>query len=192
MSLTAHLSPTARRTTALLILVLLLTGIGLLAYAPVWYIGRQDQELLRLDGRVANLQDGLAVREQLLAEQRLLERAMRLDTALLEAPTPSLAAAELQTLLVTLVKLDGGEVQSVQTIEPKPLPPFTEIGLKLNIHVALDSLRHLLYAIESSSPILLVQSIVLQSGNVRPESTEPVVVDAAIEVMAYTRPPRAE
>ncbi len=174
-----------RRAVALALLVAALAGVGLLAWLPWRWIEAQDARLAALEQRIAALRERLAEREQLQAERRLLEEALGDETLFVRAPTPALAAAELQGLVSAAVRAGGGELSSVQVLEPTEVPPFTEIGLRLTMRADLDGLVAILHAIESSRPLLLLRALQLSAASV--ESEGPVPLETVVELVALAR-----
>lgn len=171
-----------RRALALLLLGAALSAGGLLAWAPVRWLERQEARLAALEARIDELRERIAEREQLLAESRLLEEALRDETLFVRAATPALAAAELQGLVSAAVRAHGGEVLTSQVLEPVEAPPFREIGLKLTLSAGLEALVGLLRAIESNRPLLLVRSLRVGAGGGEGEG-RPLATE--IELVAF-------
>ena len=80
----------------------------------------------------------------------------------------------------------GGEVTTVQILEPEPAPPFLRIGLRLSMNGDTATMRDFLYAVETRDPALIVSSMTLSS----PESgaadvaADPVL-NASFEIYGY-------
>lgn len=178
-----RLPPALRRAAALALLAGALAGVALLAWAPVRWIAHQEARLAALEARMAELRDRLAEREQLLAERRLLEAALGDETLFVRAATPALAAAELQGLVTAAIRARGGELRTVQVLEPAEAPPFLEVGLRLSLRTGLDGLVGLLHAIETNRPLLLVRSLQLvaeESGAAAERK-----LDTVVELVAF-------
>lgn len=173
-----------RRVVALALLALLVLGVGLLAWAPVRWIAAQDRELALVEARIAELRGRIAEREQLLAEQRLLEAALADASLFVRAATPALAAAALQGHVDAAIREHGGEVRTVQVLEPTDAPPFVEVGLRLTLVAELGSLVGLLHAIETSRPLLLVRSLQLRARGDQPTAEAPPL-ETVIELVAF-------
>lgn len=172
-----------RRLLALALLLAALAGAGLAAWLPVRWIDRQEARLAALEAEIADLRGRLAEREQLLAEQRLLEAALGDATLFVRAATPALAAAELQGHVGERVRAVGGEVLTAQVLEPAEAPPFVEIGLRLQIQAGLDGLVELLHAIESGRPLLLVRSLRLAAASDGEADGAPL--ETVLELVAF-------
>jgi hypothetical protein len=178
-----------RRALALALLGLALATVGALVWLPFGILRHQDETIARLDERIADLEARLKVREQLLAERRLLERASRADRTLLEAPTAALAGAELQRILTGLVEAGHGKLESAQVLEAEEVPPFVEIAVRLSFTGQLDGLRSFLHAVEEHAPVLVVEQLniveTLEFGSL--DGPPKTVLSALVEVKGWTR-----
>lgn len=153
------LPPLLRRVMAVLLLVVLLGGIAYVASLPFAVLAEQEATLAQLARRAGELERRLATRDQLLAEQRLLERASDADQTLIQADTPALAAALLQRELSALVAQGGGSLESVQALAPVNTPPFVRIPVRISFTGSVEGLRSFLYAVEQHAPVLLVDEL---------------------------------
>lgn len=181
-----NLSPRARRALALGLLLLLVLAPGAIAWLPLRWIDRQDRRLAALDHEIAALRERIGEREQLLAEQRLLESALTDQALFVRAATPALAGAELQGLVAALVREQGGELGSTQVLEPTEAPPFLEIGLRVQLVIGLESLVGLLHAIETSRPLLLVRALDLRAREPAAEAGAPLL-ETVVELVGLAR-----
>ena len=183
------LSSSMRRALALAILAALLLGIGGLVWLPFAILQRQDSEIVRLDERMDELEARLRGREQLLAEQRLLERASQADQTLAQAGTPALAGAELQRVLTELVAAGGGALESVQVLEPAQRLPFMQISVRLSFTSSIEALRQFLYAVEDHAPVLLVHDLSITEAVAYDAMGDPLPSQlySTVEIQAFTR-----
>lgn len=189
--MTPALAPQSRRALAVAILLGLLAGVALIVWLPLHYIATQDAALQRVEQRIGALEDRMAIRERLLAEKRVLAHAAGLDNAVLTSATPAMAAADLQGLLTQLIRVDDGQVQSVEILDPRQADPFIEVGMRLRTSMTLTSLTHLLYSIETSRPVMLVRALSIQAEAQRPSPTsgkEPKVA-VLLQISSYMRHP---
>lgn len=179
----------ARRLIALLILLALVVGIGFVASLPFSVLARQDATLQQFGRQTAEFEQRLGLREGLLAEQRLLERASEADQTLIQAETPALAAAELQRELSALVAQGGGALESVQSLGPVETPPFVKIPIRVSFTGSLEGLRSFLYAVEQHAPVLLVDELSVAETIVYREDdgSEQPALSTVIEVFGYAR-----
>lgn len=183
------LSRSMRRLLALAILGVVLAAVAAVVWLPFAVLRNQDGEIARLDARTLQLEDRLRGREQLLAEQRLLERASEADQTLAQADTPALAGAELQRVLTELVSAGGGALESVQVLEPVPRPPFVQISIRLSFTSTMEALRAFLYAVEQHAPVLVVHDLDLVESVSYDSSGEQLTgqLYTTVEIQAFTR-----
>lgn len=182
----ARLSPAARKALALVILLIPVLLVALALWWPLQRIEVQQADLVSLEQRIRALEQRVRVREQVLAELRLLERAAAVDQLLLEAPTPALAGARLQRRVSRIIRRAGGTIRSVQALDPEESQSFLVIGARIDFTVEMEGLREVLHAIESDEPILSVERLTL-----RPENDNGGPADQAVgtilQVSAFTR-----
>jgi cell division protein FtsB len=183
------LPPIARRVIALLVLLAIVGGLGFLVWLPFGILQRQTATLDQLGGQVADLEERLRQREQLLAEQRLLQRASEADQTLIQATTPALAAAELQRELSDLVRDGGGTLDSVQVLEPVQVAPFVQVSLRVSFTVQMEGLRSFLYAIEQHAPVLLVRELSVTETVTYADNADAgqPALSTIVEVLGYAR-----
>jgi hypothetical protein len=181
-----RLSPRQRHLLALAILAVLIAAAGFLAWLPIAMIQRQDAARLAVERRIAELSARLPAREQLLAERRRLERTLDVEQALLHGSTPAVAAAQLQGDLSALAAAMGGEVTTVQIVEPEAAPPFVRIGLRLSLTGDTATVRDFLYAVETRDPVLIVPAMTLaSSGREAAGTPEDPILSASFEIYGY-------
>jgi hypothetical protein len=175
-----------RRALALSVLgLLVLALIGAMAL-PLSYLRRQDAELAEGNRRIAELEARIPGREQLLAQERDLQSSLDTERALLPGSTPAVAAAQLQGDLAGLAAAMGGEITTVQILEPEEAAPFARIGLRLSLVGDTATVRDFLYAVETREPMLIVRRMELGGSNVASDaSPENPVLGATFEVYGY-------
>lgn len=178
-----------RRALAVLLLVVLLGGIGYVASLPFALLAEQEATLAQLARRAGDLERRLTTRDQLLAEQRLLERASDADQTLIQADTPALAAALLQRELSALVAQGGGSLESVQALAPVETPPFVRIPVRISFTGSVEGLRSFLYAVEQHAPVLLVDELQVAETYVYGEEdgTERRALATVVAVSGFAR-----
>lgn len=76
--------------------------------------------------------------------------------------TPSLAAAELQKKVKTLIAQQKGQLVSTQQIPTKADEVFTAVKIRVHMKSDLESLRTVLYELESSKPLTFVDNLQIQ------------------------------
>lgn len=175
-----------RRLVAVGVLVLVVALLAGLVWLPIAHLERQGAALAAGQGRVEELRARIPVRDDLLARLRELEQSGNLEEALLAGSTPAVAAAQLQGDLSSLVAAMGGEVVTVQILEPEETPPFVRVGLRLTMTGDTATMRDLLYAIETRNPVLIVSGMNLAASD--PEAADTAAdpeLNASFEVYGY-------
>ena len=181
-----RLPPTQQRALALLILLLILGLLAAAVLVPLGYLHGQGQALEEGAQRIGELQARLPGREELLAQERELQSAVDAERTLLPGSTPAVAAAQLQGDLAGLAAAMGGEITTVQILEPEPAPPFARIGLRLSLSGDMATVRDFLYAVETREPMLIVRRMDLSiaaGGEVSSPENPPLA--AAFEIYGY-------
>jgi len=180
-----------QRRFAALALTVALAGLGYGAFVlPLIEAHRYyDESIADLRHRLAQYQRVAKDRE---ANQRLLDQRKRADLAkghYLAERNPALASAELQALLKRAVEQGKGELVSTQVVSPQR---GSEVTVKVRVRGSIRTLQKLLYALESSRPILFVNNLTVDAAPAtrpaRPEATPPANdLVIGIDVTGYTR-----
>lgn len=182
----ARLPPRQRRLLAIGVLALVVALLAGLVWLPIAYLERQGAALAAGQRRVEELRARIPVRDELLARLRELEQSGNLEEALLAGSTPAVAAAQLQGDLSSLVAAMGGEVVTVQILEPEETPPFVRIGLRLTMTGDTATMRDLLYAIETRNPVLIVSGMnLVASAQEAADAAADPELNATFEVYGY-------
>lgn len=181
-----RLPPSQQRALALLLLLLTLVLLAAAVLAPFGYLRSEDQALERGAGRIAELQARLPGREELLVQERELQSAVDAERTLLPGSTPAVAAAQLQGDLAGLAAAMGGEITTVQILDPEATPPFARIGLRLSLSGDMATVRDFLYSVETREPMLIVRRMDLSVAAARDESSsENPPLAATFEIYGY-------
>ncbi len=181
-----RLLPSQRRLLALGILGLVVLAVAAVIWFPLAYLHRQDAALAAGERRIEELRARVPGREQLLAQERELADSMDMDRALLSGSTPAVAAAQLQGDLAGLAAAMGGEVTTVQILEPEEAAPFARIGLRLSVTGDTATVRDFLYAVETREPMLIVRRMELSNAAAQTDdSPENPSLAATFEIYGY-------
>lgn len=181
-----RLTRAQQRAVAVLLAGLLLAAMVAAVWLPIAYLRAQDAALALGERRIAEFQARLPGREALLAQERELAGALDTERTLLPGSTPAVAAAQLQGDLSGLAAAMGGEITTVQILEPEEAAPFARIGLRLALSGDMATVRDFLYAVETREPMLIVRRMDLAvSGLADGESAENPPLAATFEVYGY-------
>jgi len=181
-----RLLPSQRRLLALAILGVLILAIAAIVWFPLAYLQQLDSSLDAGERHIAELQARVPGREDLLAEVRKLGDSLDTERALLPGSTPAVAAAQLQGDLAGVAAAMGGEVTTVQILEPEEVAPFARIGLRLSVVGDTATVRDFLYAVETREPMLIVRRMELSNGAAQADdSPENPSLAATFEIYGY-------
>jgi Type II secretion system (T2SS), protein M subtype b len=175
-----------QRLLALLILGLLALALAAVLWFPFAYLQRQEAALAAGERRLAELRARVPAREELLTLEQRLALSTDAEHALLAGSTPAVAAAQLQGDLAELAAAMGGEITTVQILEPEAAAPFVRVGLRLSLSGDTATVRDFLYAVETRDPLLIVRSMDLANGAAGAgEAPENPVLGATFEIYGY-------
>lgn len=180
----ASLSPGLRRSLALALLLVPLLVSAALVIVPLRLAEQQATRLEQLEAHIAQLEQRLVTREQVLAELRQLERLTGVDPRLIQAETAAVAGAALAGDLDGFLTAAGGLLETTEVLEPVLDPPIQRIGVRLRGAIDLEGLRSFLHMIESAEPVLTVERLTVRSEDLAATSG---LVLTEIIVIGYTR-----
>jgi hypothetical protein len=181
-----RLSPSQQKAAAVALLLLVLGLAAAAVWLPVAYLRGQGTALAAGAARLADLEERIPGRDALLAQERELQGALDTDRTLLPGSTPAVAAAQLQGDLAGLAAAMGGEITTVQILEPEEAAPFARIGLRLSLNGDTATVRDFLYAVETREPMLIVRRMDLSvSAAASAETVENPPLAATFEVYGY-------
>ena len=171
----------------MLLAALLVVALAAAVWLPVAYLRGQDAMLAAGAQRIAELQARIPGRELAAGAGAASCRAPSTPSGrCCRAARPAVAAAQLQGDLSGLAAAMGGEITTVQILEPEEAAPFARIGLRLSLSGDMATVRDFLYAIETREPMLIVRRMDLAvSGTAGEESAENPPLAATFEVYGY-------
>jgi general secretion pathway protein M len=164
----ARLSPRERKIVALAILLaaILILIFGLL----VPYVARYSHYVTAIDDgqfRLARLQSAAAQLPPLEAEIEVLREQALSRGYLLDAGTPSLAAAQIQEQVGSMVAAHGGNILSIQVGRPVEEQGFTRVTVRVRMTSTSEELADLFSDIESRRPLLFLDNIQIRVARQR-------------------------
>jgi general secretion pathway protein M len=167
----ANMNPVQSRRLAVgLLLVVLLAVIAAIA-VPVWMLNRH------YDAALAENADKLERYRRISATRpeaaRQLEALRAKDTRrfFLRSGAPALSAAESQEAVRQLVESSGGRLVSLQPPTVKEEGRYRQVTVNVQITANVFAMRKILHAIESHTPYLFIDNLVVRSqvpGNFKP------------------------
>jgi hypothetical protein len=124
----------------------------------------------------AELQTKISALQQILARQH----------PFLEGTSSPLVAAKMQGDLKAVVEAAGGQLRSVQVLPAATEGGIGRVGVRADIGATVESLEKILYEIEHSTPLLLIDSLEIQAPeNGQDGPGHPVPLTVRFDVYGY-------
>jgi general secretion pathway protein M len=165
--MTTSFGPPSRvlpRLGALSILAVGLAAVWIAVLVPVWAMLMEPYE--RVDQLSASIQAyraAAASRLELESELTALRAAAPSAHGLIQADTPALAAAQVQSDIRAIVDQVAGRIHSVQIPAPVSDGDYERIALRYDFSVPMDRLSDLLRRIESHVPFYFMDQVRIQA-----------------------------
>jgi hypothetical protein len=169
-------------------IVLLVWSIAIDAPLRSLAADHQDFENLAALNRRDNFaESSLPVLKRELAQ---IQASKSLSRMLLDYNEPAILAAELQRRGNAMIAASGAQVMNSRTIPVVPEAGHLQIGLLLDVSATPGALQALLYAFETSSPLLTVDHLVIETPDsgappLAPDGQPLLIIH--IQVSAYAR-----
>jgi general secretion pathway protein M len=158
---------------AVAILATCLTLLGLIATAPF-------VRLSWLQQAIAQNQNGLLKLSKQIEQEGELRKELSKMTApdqdanlLLDGETTGIAGANLQKLVNGLIVEYGGTASSFQILPAEADGNLMRIPMSLSISVGIDALRDILYRLETETPLIFIDGIILRPETESARDTVP-------------------
>jgi general secretion pathway protein M len=138
--------------------------MGMVAAAPFIRLNTLEQTIAQNQADLMKLR-GQITREGELRKENSDLAALGQDVSLLlEGEKTGIAGANLQKLMNGLVTQNGGTASSFQILPPKEDGNLTRIPMSLSITVGIDGLRDILHKLETSTPLIFIDDIIIKSA----------------------------
>jgi general secretion pathway protein M len=161
------LNVTSNRAAGLLPVALLLAAValmGLVAVAPFIRLSALEQTIAENQESLLKLRGQITREGELRKENSDLAALGQDSSLLLEGEKTGIAGANLQRLMNALVLEHGGTASSFQILPPKEDGNLVRIPMSLSISVGIDGLRDILHSIETGSPLIFIDDIIVRSA----------------------------
>lgn len=170
----------------LLVLALLAGGL-VLGYPLAVLLNGASEEIDDLVFRTQRMRSIAASAEGWHTRAEAIRHQVAEEEQFLDGNTPALAAATLQASLKEKIGAAGGTVSSSQATPPKEEQGFTRVGVRTVLTGGMETLRDMLYAVESARPFLLVgtMNITPQRGGLAGKKG---LLTMDIEIYGYLKP----
>ena len=189
--MTPHRPTWVGRAAALVLLGLALLALKALVVDPVLdaYAARMA-EIARLDALSARYRAFAERLPELRAERERLVRETRASQGFLAAPNETLAAADLQARLKTLVDSVHGELKSTQVLPVQQIGGFRRVGVRGEMSMTLPAIQRVLYAAEAGSPTLVLDGLSIRTKAADRQverNPDRVLLDFSVDLYGFLR-----
>ena len=129
--------------------------------------------------------------QQILALQNQisqLDRSPKGKEYFLEEKPNSLAAADLQRYLKSLIESHAGDLISTQPVADKNTDLFPDVTIKIHMRSNINSMHKILYQLETSTPMLFIDNVIIQQHGQttrRSRPQNPDQLDIRFDVTGY-------
>lgn len=137
-----------------ILLVLFLAVIPLLSTGMEYHEQKQD-----LVFRLQRAKQIVARKEQVKQGVAQIKKQYQSQNYFSRSTTVALASAELQKFIKETITQAGGQLTSTQVLASKNQDDFNRVTVKVRMSGDIDVLRNLLFGIESSIPLMIVEQI---------------------------------
>lgn len=184
-------NPAYSRAAAMLLLILVLAVFAWVVYQMLGlYHSRYDEAIdnrLRIIAGYNRVAAGRSVYES------VIERSKKLDTArqYLKSSSPALAAAEMQEIATSALAYSQMKQNSVNIAPHRDIDGRRMITVNYVLRGTLEATQKMLYALESSTPLLFVDNLSIRSSvssrHWRPTPNLEPEVQVQFDLYGYSR-----
>ena len=167
----ANLDPKQSRRLAVGLLAAVVVGVVAAIGIPVWLVQRHyDHALADYADKLERYRRIAATRPEAARQLEAL-RSKDMRRLFLRPGAPALSAAESQEVVRQLVESSGGRLISLQPPVVKEEGRYRQVTVNVQITANVFAMRKILHAIESHTPYLFIDNLVVRSqvpGNFKP------------------------
>ncbi len=160
----SQLSKTQQRSLAiglfLLCVILLLSAVTL---PLIRMANSSDESIEDLQFRFQRYKGIVAGKDEILAKANGIKQRQREANHFSNRETSALASADLQQFVKKAIVESGGRLTSTQVIPEHVEDNFIRISIKVRMSGDAVILRDVLYAIETSKPMLMIDNLMIRS-----------------------------
>lgn len=185
-----------RRLAALALLLILVIGVGYFLVKQ-GLIARYDfyrDHLAQQQSRLEQLERMATSREPIQQLIATINQDRNAVVQYLPQATPSLAGAELQQKVKSVVEAAGGTLRSTQALPPADESGMTKVTVSVNLVGDTETLQKILHELEAQTPLLLIDNLDVTAREYRPRLTNGQVANYSriqlsvqLEVSGYLR-----
>lgn len=178
--MTQQLTASQRRWLAVALLVLFLALLSGAVALP-WFIklSAYNAQIEQQEGRLQRYAANFARPEKVREEVEKVKRRLRSLGIFNANSTGALAVAEMQQKIKDAIIAAGGNLMSTQAMAEEKVEGLTRILVKVRFSGRVETLKDVLYVLESSTPYMLVENLQVTSvrGTRNPKTRQVEAVD---------------
>lgn len=148
---------------AIALLLAFFLALGAATAAPYWQIWGLERTISEKRKSLPELRAEISKENALKKEHTDLTTLGQDKSLLLEGDKTGVAGANLQSLVNSLVTANGGTVSSIQILPPKEDGNLTRISVSMSISIGTDGLRDIVYGLESGTPLIFIDDIIVRA-----------------------------
>jgi general secretion pathway protein M len=149
-----------QRWLAVALLVFVMAALGLLIVMPLISVGLElNEEKQALIFKLQKYEKILALKDNVIAETETIKQQQEEQNYFNKQGTDALASAEMQELIKKTIVEAGGQLSSTQSIPVSEKDDFKHISVRVRMTANSEVLRSVLYKLETSSPLLVIDQL---------------------------------
>ncbi len=155
-----QLNKQQQRWVALGLLGVVVLFVILIVIMPLINAGLDYNETKQdLAFRLKRYKEVIASKDKVMANAENVKRQYAEQEYFNTRETEALASADLQKFIKTAISAAGGQLTSTQVLPSKTEEDITRITVKVRMNGTIEHLRRVLYDIEMSKPLMLVEEM---------------------------------
>ncbi len=156
----AQLDNQQQRWLALGLLAAVILFITLVLIVPLVSAGFEYNETKQdLAFRLKRFKAVIASKDKVFANAEKIKQQFAKQQYFSDRETVALASADLQKFIKTTISEAGGQLTSTQVLPSKTEDDITRITVKVRMNGSIEDLRSILYDIEMSKPLMIVEEL---------------------------------
>lgn len=177
-----------------LALVLFITLFGIFiagVIMPITNVFYENQdEIETLTSQLERYNNKIASRESVIEQTTLMQDKIKNAAIFSTQSSIPLALADMQQKIKTAISQAKGEIISTQNIAQKQTEEVTKIGINVRFSGRVETLKNILYELESSKPIIIVETIKITGvrglPNIVTRNIDPIdKVDVSADLVSF-------
>ena len=177
-----------QRFLAVALLALLLAVVWRTAVRPLWQQWTHHEQLIvQQRSTIERLRSMAASRDRYAQALSQMRARSGVDDALMKSDTVTLAAAQLQREVKSLVESAGGSVVSAQAKDGVDEGPFARVQLDVRLSVSNIALQKVMHALETQRPIVIIEELLILANSVRNKraSSADEMLDVRVSIAGF-------